>query len=314
MFFKYIKERIFSIQLKKIVIIFLFGLFFRFFINSIFDINVFKDYLNKESILYFLGLASFSVTINELKEISVKGFVSYIRLVGKHISDLYFPTHDYMYDNGKLHKYSPKDKVYKELKPTNVLFSDRNPEGVSPGPNSNSPTGTVFPTGPGTGSAIRPVLGDRRLPGFFRDERGQVQFSYSQAIAINNPPVQLSTGPVTERIIPYGYCTGPNGEIIPSLETKKSVHDILKPITEGVKNRNPQVHNRDAPNLSKILIEYGEQKGMEERNKLTKVTRDIINTDPALAHFRGKNLGDDVQFNKVGLGPRTLFNKRLRNE
>lgn len=60
--------------LKKVIIIFFVGLAFRFFINYIYDINVFKDYTSVISLLYYGFMSSFAVFINEFPKIGFNFF------------------------------------------------------------------------------------------------------------------------------------------------------------------------------------------------------------------------------------------------
>lgn len=53
-------------NITKIIIIFSVGLSTRIFINDYYDINVFNDYFNKISIIYYLFLSSFIVSLNNI--------------------------------------------------------------------------------------------------------------------------------------------------------------------------------------------------------------------------------------------------------
>src|ERR1700712_1360217 len=53
-------------NLNKIVIIFIFGLTSRIFINYIYNVNVFIDYFNKVSIIYYVLFSIFIVFIHEV--------------------------------------------------------------------------------------------------------------------------------------------------------------------------------------------------------------------------------------------------------
>lgn len=53
-------------NISKVVIIFSVGLVSRFLVDSYFNINVFIDYLNSISILYYFSMSIFRVFINEL--------------------------------------------------------------------------------------------------------------------------------------------------------------------------------------------------------------------------------------------------------
>ena len=53
-------------NLNKILIVFVIGLISRIFINYIYNINVFIDYFNKVSIIYYILMFMFIVLIHEI--------------------------------------------------------------------------------------------------------------------------------------------------------------------------------------------------------------------------------------------------------
>ena len=52
--------------LVKVLFIFLIGFISRIIINNYFDVNVFLDYTNYISIIYYFGLSSFSIYFDQL--------------------------------------------------------------------------------------------------------------------------------------------------------------------------------------------------------------------------------------------------------
>lgn len=59
-----------NVVFKKMVIIFLVGLASRYIVNSIFDMNVFKEWSDLISLLYYLGFSLFSSIVGSLSHIS----------------------------------------------------------------------------------------------------------------------------------------------------------------------------------------------------------------------------------------------------
>ena len=57
-------------KIEKILLIFALGFTIRFLVNHFFDINVFKDYTDTISLVYYLFMAFFSVFVNDLPDIS----------------------------------------------------------------------------------------------------------------------------------------------------------------------------------------------------------------------------------------------------
>lgn len=70
----FIKKIVSGITFKKILIIFLVGLVSRIVINCSLDVNVFKEYTNAISLVYYAVMASFTVFINNLPSINLSMF------------------------------------------------------------------------------------------------------------------------------------------------------------------------------------------------------------------------------------------------
>ena len=271
---KFLRERVFSITLKKILIIFAFGLISRVLVNYFLDINVFKEYTSYISLVYYAGMASFSVFINNMPNISFSIFD--YKSVGKQLSE-YFTSN--------------------ELK-----MMPNHPGGVGSSGKSFGQTGGQVAgpsTGPGPDPTTSPAAGPYTVP--------------LMNPATNTPtPPGSSIDPATGIIIPRGCFIDPNGDIVASNETKKTVHDILKPYTDMVKSRNQKKYI--TPTLSKVMKEYYKQNTPEDNSLLSNWISIIVHSDPYLAKYRGTRLQGGVALWKIELGPKTLFNKRLRNE
>ena len=73
-YYKDLKDRLFNRQnLTKVFIIFIVGYTSRVLINNMYDINVFKDYTNLISYIYYIVMAFFTMLVHE--------FVSYFDIV-----------------------------------------------------------------------------------------------------------------------------------------------------------------------------------------------------------------------------------------
>ena len=72
--------------LQKTFIIFLVGLLSRIFINNLYEINVFKEYMNIISLIFYSYMAVFTALIYELPSINLKIFnISVVKNVIKHV-------------------------------------------------------------------------------------------------------------------------------------------------------------------------------------------------------------------------------------
>jgi hypothetical protein len=64
-FVSLLKKLYFNNKIRKILITFLLGLVQRWFINDVFDINVFEEYTHWVSIIYYGNMSCFIVYIDE---------------------------------------------------------------------------------------------------------------------------------------------------------------------------------------------------------------------------------------------------------
>ena len=88
-------NKFFGIFLRKVLIIFFVGFIFRALINNFFGVNVFKEYLCYISILYYGGMASFSVIINDSPCISFNTFN--IKCIGENIGNYFLSNNNFIY-------------------------------------------------------------------------------------------------------------------------------------------------------------------------------------------------------------------------
>ena len=80
-FISVFKEKVwYNVSFRRIFIIFVVGFVSRFFVNSFYDVNVFKEYTSMISLGYYGGMAFFIGFINDLPKISWGVFnLSFIR-------------------------------------------------------------------------------------------------------------------------------------------------------------------------------------------------------------------------------------------
>ena len=70
-FISVFKEKVwYNVSFRRIFIIFVVGFVSRFFVNSFYDVNVFKEYTSMISLGYYGGMAFFIGFINDLPKIS----------------------------------------------------------------------------------------------------------------------------------------------------------------------------------------------------------------------------------------------------
>ncbi len=92
-------------NLIRIFILFIIGLSSRLFINNYFNINVFIDYLNPISLIYYTIMATLIVSINELFKyidlFNLSSLYKFILITISHIKEILGFKQDMFFDDGK---------------------------------------------------------------------------------------------------------------------------------------------------------------------------------------------------------------------
>jgi DMSO reductase anchor subunit len=92
-----------SVAFRRILVIFFVGLVSRCVVNYVYDINVFKDYTNSLSLIYYAFMALFTGVIYELPKISFNVFdINLIRVLIKKIVEEGLLVGDKMLLEGKV--------------------------------------------------------------------------------------------------------------------------------------------------------------------------------------------------------------------